>query len=142
VVAAHNSALAARSAEVEPAHLVLGLLAEPTAIAAKALTAAGVSLADVEAAATAALPPGADDAPDLVPYSDAARVALAQTLTEALRLGHNYVGTEHLLLALLAQEESAPGVLTSLGVDRQATEQQVTALLAGLQPGPRRVGSQ
>src|SRR5690242_16098380 len=68
VMAAHNEAVAARNPEGRPEHLVLGLLAEPEGIAAKAITEQGVLLDAVRQAATAALPPAAESVPDLVPY--------------------------------------------------------------------------
>lgn len=121
VLAAHAAAVTARSAEVTPAHLVLGLLSEPQALAGVALQAQGIPFETVRAAATAALPRPADDPPALVPYDAAARKALELTTREAVRLGHNYVGTEHLLLALLEQEQGA-GPLHRAGVDKAASE--------------------
>jgi hypothetical protein len=129
VAAAHDEARGAGNAEIGPEHLVLGLLAEPEALAAKAIVAQGVTLADVRDAATAALPAAADRPPDLVPYDASARAVLKQAFREALRLGHNYVGTEHLLLALLADGD---GVLAGLGVDRAAAEAWIDAALAKL----------
>ncbi|HVL05289.1 MAG TPA: Clp protease N-terminal domain-containing protein [Acidimicrobiales bacterium] len=128
VAAAHNEAKAAGSAVVTPAHLVLGLLSESTAFGATAITALGVSLDAVRQAATAALPPASDDAPDLVPYDIDARKALELTFREALRLGHNYIGTEHLLLALLDHEDGA-GVLSGLGLEKPAVEAKLLAML-------------
>ncbi|MFD4604808.1 Clp protease N-terminal domain-containing protein [Streptomyces sp. NPDC058464] len=128
VMAAHNEAVAARNAEGRPEHLVLGLLAEPDGIAAKAILAQGVLLDTVRQAATAALPSAADDVPDLVPYGPEAKKALELTFREALRLGHNYIGTEHLLLALLEQE-NGHGVLSELGVTKSATEQYIAKVL-------------
>src|SRR4051794_28825259 len=93
VMAAENAAHAAGNAELGPAHLVLGLLTEPHGLAAHAITAQGVALDDVRAAATATLPPPADEVPTLVPYSASARKVLELTFREALRLGHNYIGT-------------------------------------------------
>ncbi|MET8114488.1 Clp protease N-terminal domain-containing protein [Streptomyces prasinus] len=129
VMAAHNESKAARNAEGLPEHLVLGLLAEPGGLAAKAITEQGVTLDAVRAAAVAALPPAVEDAPELVPYGPAAKKVLELTFREALRLGHNYVGTEHLLLALL-EHENGKGVLSGLGVDKTATERYVADLLA------------
>jgi len=131
VVAAHNAAQSASSAEITPAHLVLGLLSEPEGLAALALTAAGASLDSVQAAATAALPDAAAEPPSLVPYGEAARKVLELTFREALRLGHNYIGTEHVLLALL-ETEPDDGVLTSLGVTKPAIEEWLAATLTGL----------
>src|SRR5262249_46841419 len=99
VMAAHNAALTARNAEGRPEHLVLGLLAEPDGLAGRAITAQGVPLDAVRQAATAALPPAVEQVPDLVPYGPEVKKALELTFREALRLGHNYIGTEHILLA-------------------------------------------
>jgi hypothetical protein len=121
VVSAQNEARTAGHAEIAPAHLVLGLLAEPAGLAAQALLAQGAGADEVRAAAAAVLPGPAADAPELVPFDGAAKKALELTFREALRLGHNYVGTEHLLLALLEQENGT-GVLSGLGVTRAATE--------------------
>ncbi|ADP81856.1 Clp protease N-terminal domain-containing protein [Pseudofrankia inefficax] len=134
VVAAQNAATAAGSAQITSEHLVLGLLVDPDAIAAKAIVAAGVTLDEARVAATAALPAAAGPAPSaaLLPFDARAKKALTLTFREALRLGHNYVGTEHLLLALLEQEslENGPGVLTGLGVVKETVESYTTAALA------------
>ena len=67
--------------------------------------------------------------PDLIPYDPQARKALELTFREALRLGHNYIGTEHILLALLELEDGT-GVLTDLGIDKEAAEASITAAVA------------
>ncbi|MFG3236542.1 Clp protease N-terminal domain-containing protein [Streptomyces antibioticus] len=128
VMAAHSASKAAGNTEGLPAHLVLGLLSEPEGLAAKALVAQGAGLDAVRAAATAVLPPAADEVPELVPYGSDAKKVLELTFREALRLGHNYVGTEHILLALL-EFENGEGVLTGLGVDKAATELYVVKAL-------------
>ncbi|MFJ1757770.1 Clp protease N-terminal domain-containing protein [Kitasatospora sp. NPDC088134] len=133
VLAAHQAAKDARNDEVRPEHLVLGLLAEPEGLAAAFITAQGVTADAVRAAALAALPPAVDEVPDLVPYDAGSKKALELTMREALRLGHNYVGTEHLLLALL-EHEAGTGVLTSLGLDKATTEAALTETLARLAP--------
>ncbi|TXS50339.1 ATP-dependent Clp protease ATP-binding subunit [Streptomyces sp. uw30] len=129
VVAAHNEAIAARNPEGRPEHLVLGLLAEPDGIAAKAITAKGVLLDSVRQAAAAALPPAADEVPELIPYGSDAKKVLELTFREALRLGHNYIGTEHILLALL-EFENGTGVLSGLGLTKQEVEQYIVELLS------------
>jgi hypothetical protein len=126
VAASLHEALAAGNAEIRPAHLILGLLHEPDGIAAKALLAQGVTLDAVRQAATATLPPRAAAMPEIVPYDQASRKALELTFREALRLGHNYIGTEHILLALLELEDGQ-GVLTALGVDKAAAETTIAA---------------
>ncbi|MFC4000261.1 Clp protease N-terminal domain-containing protein [Prauserella oleivorans] len=129
VMAAHEEAKSARHAEVQPEHLLLGLLSEPEAIAAKVLAAQGAAAEAVRAAATAALPAPVEQPPELVPYSHSARKALELTFREALRLGHNYIGTEHMLLALL-ELENGEGVLAGLGVDKARAEADITTAIA------------
>ncbi|WP_462188902.1 MULTISPECIES: Clp protease N-terminal domain-containing protein [unclassified Frankia] len=131
VMAAQNEARAANNAEIGPEHLVLGLLIEPDALAAQAIVAQGVSLEAVRVAATAALPPPAEQVPNLVPFDTKAKKALELTFREALRLGHNHVGTEHILLALLELEDGT-GVLHDLGLDKATAETHLTAALAAI----------
>ena len=78
---------------------------------------------------TGTLAAASDHVPDLIPFDLPARKALELTFREALRLGHHYVGTEHILLALLELEEGA-GVLTGMGMTKDPTEQYVAAALA------------
>src|ERR1700712_4582318 len=126
VVTAQTEARSASNAEITPEHLIMGLLAEPAGLAALAITSQGVTLEAVRRQVTAKLPRPAEGIPALIPFSAQARKALELTFREALRLGHNYVGTEHILLALLELEEGA-GVLTGLGIDKDATERHVSA---------------
>jgi hypothetical protein len=133
VMAAQNEARAAGNDEIRPEHLVLGLLAEPDGLAARSIVAQGVQLESVRQTATAALPPASDQVPALIPYDAQARKALELTFRQALRLGHNYIGTEHILLALLELEDGT-GVLAGLGLDRAATEAAITAALARHEP--------
>ncbi|MDX2699247.1 Clp protease N-terminal domain-containing protein [Streptomyces ipomoeae] len=134
VTVAHNEAKAAGNAEGVPAHLVLGLLSEPEGLAAKAIVAQGVSLDAVREAALAELPATVAEVPELIPYGAEAKKVLELTFREALRLGHNYVGTEHLLLALL-EFENGEGVLSGLGVRKDATEANVAEALRALTEG-------
>ncbi|GEB47463.1 hypothetical protein SCA03_00140 [Streptomyces cacaoi] len=132
VVASQEAAHAEGYHRIDVAHLVLGLLADRGSLAAKALDALEIPPDRVREAATAALPPVQEGKPPaLVPFDAGARKALELTFREALRLGHNYVGTEHLLLALLEFEDGT-GVLSGLGVTKDAAEEQITALLAPL----------
>jgi hypothetical protein len=129
VMTAQNEARAAGNDEIRPEHLVLGLLSEPDALAAKAVVAQGVPLEAVRQAATATLPPAADQVPALIPFDPRAKKALELTFRQALRMGHNYIGTEHILLALL-ELEGGTGVLAGLGVDKAAAEANITAAVA------------
>jgi hypothetical protein len=131
VMAAQNEARAAGNHEVGAGHLALGLLSEPDALAAGAILAQGVQLEAVREAATAALPPPAGQLPDLIPYDSRARKILELTFREALRMGHNYVGPEHILLALLELEDGA-GTLTGLGIDKASAETHIASAVAAL----------
>jgi Clp amino terminal domain, pathogenicity island component len=128
VVAAQNEARAASNREIRPEHLVLGLLAEPQGLAVLTLADQGVTVDALRDAATAALPPAADDVPALIPFDGRAKKALELTFREALRLGHDFVGTEHILLALL-EVEGGTGLLSGLGVEKAAVEAAVTDYL-------------
>ncbi len=130
VVAAQNEARGRRDQQIRIEHVVLGLLTEPEGLAARAVIAQGVSLDRVREVATATLgPSGTGESPELVPFDDRTRAVLEATFREALRLGHNYIGTEHLLLALLDADEGT-GVLAGLGVDRARAEDFVARTLS------------
>ncbi|TQS40459.1 Clp protease N-terminal domain-containing protein [Cryptosporangium phraense] len=129
VVASQEEARRAGNVEITPAHILLGLLAEPEAIAAKVLAERGATAEAVRAAVTPTLSAPAENVPDLIPYDGDARKVLELTFREALRLGHNYVGTEHVLLALIENEDGR-GVLTGLGVTKPTVEPLILAALA------------
>ena len=132
VVVAQNKAHEAGNNEITPHHLLLALFAEPEGLAAKLLAGQGI---DAEAAAKAVtLPPKVDDVPSLIPFNSRARKALELTFREALRLGHNYVGTEHILLALLEAEDDG-GPLHGLGVDKERVESELVTVLESLTKG-------
>jgi len=80
---------------------------------------------------TIELPPPADAAPDLIPFGVPAGKVLELTFREALRMAHNYIGTEHILLALL-EAEHADGPLHRLGVDKDTTEADIAEMLASI----------
>lgn len=132
VMAAQNEARAVGNVEICPEHLVLGLLTEPDALAAQAIRAQGVDLEAVHSAAIKSLPDvGEAEMPQLIPYDAQSRKALELTFREALRLGHNYIGTEHILLALLELEDGS-GVLTGLGIEKGAAESNIEATVAAV----------
>ncbi|HEX6500771.1 MAG TPA: Clp protease N-terminal domain-containing protein [Micromonosporaceae bacterium] len=131
VMAAHNEAHTAGNPEVRPEHLVLGLLTEPDGLGAMAIVAQGVPLDRVRGAASAALPARVDEVPALIPYNPSAKKALELTFREALRLGHNYIGTEHILLALLELEDGR-GVLSGLGLTKARAEADISGALSAV----------
>ncbi|HEX5740486.1 MAG TPA: Clp protease N-terminal domain-containing protein [Pilimelia sp.] len=133
VVQAQEEARADRLSMIHAGHLVLGLLADPESLAGRALADQKVGADALRAAARERLPVGPEDAtsPTLVPFEGGAKKVLELTVREALRRGHNYVGTEHILLALLSREADEPGALRACGVDAAAAEAFVDRALAG-----------
>jgi hypothetical protein len=129
VVQAQEQARAAGNSTISVAHLVLGLVADPTALGARAIVSQGVSLDAVRETATATLPAAAETVPALIPFDGPAKKALELTFREALRMNHQQVGTEHILLALLELEDGT-GVLAGLGVGKDTAEVAITAALA------------
>ncbi|MEV3933484.1 Clp protease N-terminal domain-containing protein [Streptomyces sp. NPDC049944] len=129
VVGANNEAHAARNDEVGVVHLALGLMAEPDSVGARVVAGQGVSPAALREAATLTLPAAAGEVPELIPYDAGARKVLELTFREALRLGHDHIGSGHILLALLEFEGGA-GVLTGLSVDKAAASSAVAAEVA------------
>jgi hypothetical protein len=132
VVASQTAAQEAGNAEITVGHLVLGLISDPDSLGAQAIAGQGVDLEAVRRTATATLPESAGKAPELVPFDSQAKKALELTFRQALRLGHNYIGTEHILLALLELEDGT-GVLAGLGVDKAKAEADITETLARIQ---------
>ncbi len=132
VVAAQNAAHAAANSEITPDHLLLGVLSDPAALATVLLRRQSADTEALRAAVT--LPPGAGEPPELIPFSGPARKVLELTFREALRLGHNYIGTEHLLLALLESEDDA-GPLHRSGVDKDRLDADLIAALQSLAGG-------
>jgi hypothetical protein len=129
VVAAQNEANKAGNLEINPDHLLLGLLDMPEALATMLIQAQGVDPDALRAAVK--LPERVEDVPKLIPFNGAARKVLELTFREALRLGHNYIGTEHILLALLEQEDGN-GPLHSVGIDKDRADADLTGILASI----------
>jgi len=122
VISARQEAIRRRNDRVLPEHLVLGLLHEQEGLAARTVAALGVSPEAARAALGATLPAAMPDevTPGHVPFDSRAMKVLELTLREALALGHNYIGTEHILLGLLEEEENVGGgPLAGLGITRE-----------------------
>jgi hypothetical protein len=132
VVAAQNAAHEAGNSEITPDHLLLGVLGDFGALATVLLNAQQVDAEAVRSAVT--LPPAGDEPPELIPFSGPARKALELTFREALRLGHNYIGTEHMLLALLELEDGA-GPLHRAGADKERIEADLISVLESIAAG-------
>jgi hypothetical protein len=130
VVSSMKQAHAGGHPQIHPEHLLLGVLDVPDGLGARALVAQGLDADAVRAAATASLPAPEGPVPALIPYDARSRKALELTFREALRLGQATVGTGHIVLALLEEEEPEGGVLSRLGVFKAA----VDAFLAQEEP--------
>src|SRR5687767_11404364 len=117
-------------------HILLGLIHEGDGIAAKALESLGVSLEAVRAQVEEIIGQGQQAPSGHIPFTPRAKKVLELSLREALQLGHNYIGTEHILLGLIREGEGvAAQVLVKLGADLNRVRQQVIQLLSGYQGG-------
>lgn len=115
-------------------HILLGLIHEGEGVAAKALESLGISLEGVRAQVEEIIGQGQQAPSGHIPFTPRAKKVLELSLREALQLGHNYIGTEHILLGLIREGEGvAAQVLVKLGADLNRVRQQVIQLLSGYQ---------
>src|SRR4030088_155041 len=115
-------------------HLLLGLIHEGEGVAAKALEQLGISLEAVREKVEETMGAPTTAAGGSPPFTPRAKKVLELSLREALQLGHNYIGTEHILLGLVREGEGvAAQVLVKLGADLNRVRQQVLQLLSGYQ---------
>ena len=141
LAAAEDLAVAADVGAIGTEHLAVGLLAEPEGIAAKVIAALGVSPGQLRSAfgvpdpagtenAPAGEPPGGGPVTPRVPLGPSAVATLKGALRSALHLGHNYIGTEHILLGLVDGEDATAATLERLGVTKAGAREQITLLFA------------
>src|SRR5947209_12254818 len=117
-------------------HILLGLIHEGEGVAAKALESLGISLEAVREKVEETIGPAGSSTTGSPPFTPRAKKVLELSLREALQLGHNYIGTEHMLLGLVREGEGvAAQVLVSLGADLSRVRQQVIQLLSGYVSG-------
>ena len=115
-------------------HILLGLIHEGEGVAAKAMEGMGISLEAVRAQVEEIIGQGQQAPSGHIPFTPRAKKVLELSLREALQLGHNYIGTEHILLGLIREGEGvAAQVLVKLGADLNRVRQQVIQLLSGYQ---------
>lgn len=113
-------------------HILLGLIHEGEGVAAKALESMGISRDAVRAQVEEIIGHGGSAPQGHIPFTPRAKKVLELSLREALQLGHNYIGTEHILLGLIREGEGvAAQVLVKLGADLSRVRQQVIQLLSG-----------
>ena len=121
-------------------HILLGLIHEGEGVAAKALESLGISLEAVRSQVEEIIGQGGSSPSGHIPFTPRAKKVLELSLREALQLGHNYIGTEHILLGLIREGEGvAAQVLVKLGADLSRVRQQVIQLLSGYS-GPASAG--
>ncbi|HEX9890563.1 MAG TPA: ATP-dependent Clp protease ATP-binding subunit, partial [Actinomycetota bacterium] len=117
-------------------HILLGLIHEGEGVAAKALESLGISLEAVRQQVEEIIGQGQSAPTGHIPFTPRAKKVLELSLREALQLGHNYIGTEHILLGLIREGEGvAAQVLQKLGADLNRVRQQVIQLLSGYTGG-------
>ena len=115
-------------------HILLGLIHEGEGVAAKGLESLGISLEGVRSQVEEIIGQGQQAPSGHIPFTPRAKKVLELSLREALQLGHNYIGTEHILLGLIREGEGvAAQVLVKLGADLNRVRQQVIQLLSGYQ---------
>ena len=113
-------------------HLLLGLILEGEGVAAKALENLDISLEDVRLQVEKIIGKGEATSMGHIPFTPRAKKVLELSLREALQLGHNYIGTEHILLGLIREGEGvAARVLINLGADLEKVRNEVIQLLSG-----------
>ena len=117
-------------------HLLLGLIHENEGVAAKALDSLGITLNGAREQVQDIIGPGQQAPSGHIPFTPRAKKVLELSLREALQLGHNYIGTEHILLGIIrAGEGVAAQVLTKLGTEPQKVRSTVLDLISGYQSG-------
>ncbi|MEQ4206624.1 Clp protease N-terminal domain-containing protein [Actinopolymorpha sp. B9G3] len=132
--AATEQARALGHSYVGTEHLLLGLQAEPDGVAAKVLAGAGAGPDATEAAVLRLVPRQNNPVEGELPHTPRAKGALAGALAQAIEWGHNYIGTEHLLLGLYREPQGlAARVLTELGLDADSAETRTVEILASFQ---------
>jgi ATP-dependent Clp protease ATP-binding subunit ClpC len=124
-------------------HILLGLIHEGEGVAAKALESLGISLEAVRNQVEEIIGQGGSSPSGHIPFTPRAKKVLELSLREALQLGHNYIGTEHILLGLIREGEGvAAQVLVKLGADLSRVRQQVIQLLSGYSGSGQGEGSE
>ncbi|WGH83087.1 ATP-dependent Clp protease ATP-binding subunit [Auritidibacter ignavus] len=136
VVLAQEEARMLNHSYIGTEHILLGLIHEGDGVAAKALESMSISLGAVREQVQEIIGQGQQAPPGHIPFTPRAKKVLELSLREALQLGHNYIGTEHILLGLIREGEGvAAQVLVKLGADLNRVRQTVIQLLSGYQEG-------
>jgi hypothetical protein len=133
VAQSQTEAQSANHGYIGTEHVLIALISLSDGLAAKALIAQGITEEQVRAAVKVAAPAGDEAVTGHIPFTPRVRKVLELAVREALRLGHNFVGTEHVLLGLLTEADGIGAkVLTGLGVDSDELERYIVAKLSEL----------
>ena len=131
VVLAQDEARALKHNYIGTEHILLGLLREEEGLAARVLESLDITVERVRSQVVRIVGSGEEVTSGQIPFTPRAKKVLELALREALSLGHNYIGTEHILLGVLSDDQDpAARALTGIGVTHQAVEQWVLATLA------------
>ena len=141
VVLAQEEARLLNHTAIGTEHLLLGIVHEGQGVAAQTLQALDIRLAAVRNAIEREVPRGVSPSVGTLSFSPRAKTSLENALRESLQLGHNYIGTEHMLLGLIRTDDSrAARVLSDLGATFDRVRAQVLALLADRPVPPEESG--
>ncbi len=131
IVLAQEEARTLRHNYIGTEHMLLGLLREADGVAARVLGSLEVTLEEVRAEVTRIVGEGDAESQGQIPFTPRAKKVLEMALREALSLGHNYIGTEHVLLGLVRESEGvAARILADLDVDPERVRQEVMRMLS------------
>ena len=141
IVLAQEEARLLNHSAIGTEHLLLGIVHEGQGVAARTLEGLGIRLAAVRRAIEREVPRGASPAVGTLAFTPRAKKSLENALRESLQLGHNYIGTEHILLGLMRTEDGrAARVLTDLGATFEGVRAQALAVLADRPVPPEESG--
>ena len=139
VVLAQDEARALKHNYIGTEHILLGLLREEEGLAARVLESLDITVEEVRAQVARIVGVGNEVTTGQIPFTPRAKKVLEVALREALSLGHNYIGTEHILLAIVRENEGvAAGILLDLGADAEKIRTEIIRLLSGIGRGPVR----
>ena len=138
VVLAQEEARQLKHNYIGTEHLLLALLREEEGVAAQALASLGVTVVDARRQVVRVVGNGEENSPDAIPFTPRAKKVLELALREALSLSHNYIGTEHILLGLVRENEGvAARILLDFDAGSERVRDEVIRLLPESGAGPR-----
>ena len=131
IVLAQDEARALGHAAIGTEHILLGVLREEEGLGAHVLGSVGITIEDARQHIVRLKGSGDEVTPGQIPFTPRAKKALDSSLREALSLGHNYIGTEHILLGVVDADDVAGRTLRDLGADAETIRNQIVTLLSG-----------